>query len=81
MIIAETVREANIEWGHSCLTVLPQLKYSEVTNKHYVMTSGFALNQKELNEKGQPCLGSQGLFVSLNGQYLLISQLFFSPDI
>ena len=37
-------------------TVSPQLKYTKLTNKHYVMASDFALIEIDFKEKGQPFL-------------------------
>ena len=62
------------------LIISPHLKCTEVTDKLYMVASDFALIQKDFNEKGQPFLflGHSGdFFVSLNCQYLLISQLLF----
>lgn len=38
------------------LTILPRLKYTEVTNKHYVIASDFSMIQIDFKEKGQPFL-------------------------
>lgn len=35
------------------LTILLHLKYTKITNKHYVMASDFSLIQIDFNEKGQ----------------------------
>ena len=47
IVIVGTFREANIKWDNLYLTILPHLRYTKVTNKHYMMASDFVLIQKD----------------------------------
>jgi hypothetical protein len=55
-VIVSILTELILNGTYLVLVILPHLKHTRVTNKHYVMPSDFALIQIDFNGKGQPFL-------------------------